>query len=268
MHAVAPRLLSEQLEADRAPLLKALPSLTELVNKATAEKITQAVIAVVEDMPDPREPKVEVFKRVLRISAEVRDFMLDRLEVAERQDGARPDIIRAAQIIDADFGKEDDLVRLLARVHALQAFIATPDGANLLAGYKRAANILKKEGFSQPVTPANAGVSGDGAGQEPHETPGSAGGMHFALSYTPEPAEAALAVALDSAEPAAADAVAREDFEGAMSALASLRAPIDAFFDSVIVNDPERDKRLSRLALLDRVRAAVHNVADFSRIDG
>ncbi|MDO7842546.1 glycine--tRNA ligase subunit beta [Sphingomonas immobilis] len=194
----------------------------------------------------------------------VRDFFADRLKVQQREAGVRHDLIDAVFAL----GGEDDLVRLLARVHALQAFIATPDGANLLAGYKRAANILKKEGFPQSVTPAQAGVSGDGAGQEPHEAPASAGATHLALSYTPEPAEAALAVALASAEPAAADAVAREDFEGAMSALASLRAPIDAFFDSVIVNDPERDKRLSRLALLDRVRAAVHNVADFSRIDG
>ncbi|PMY00649.1 glycine--tRNA ligase subunit beta, partial [Pseudomonas sp. MPR-R2A5] len=79
-------------------------------------------------------------------------------------------------------------------------------------------------------------------------------------SYTPEPAEAALALALDSAEPAAAAAVAREDFEAAMAALATLRAPIDAFFEGVIVNDPVQEKRAARLALLDRVRAAVHNV--------
>ena len=90
----------------------------------------------------------------------------------------------------------------------------------------------------------------------------------IALSYTPEPAEAALALALDSAEPAAAAAVAREDFEAAMAALATLRAPIDAFFEGVIVNDPVQEKRAARLALLDRVRAAVHNVADFSKIEG
>ena len=83
-----------------------------------------------------------------------------------------------------------------------------------------------------------------------------------------EPAEAALARALDSAEPAAAAAVAREDFEAAMAALATLRAPIDAFFEGVIVNDPDPEKRAARLALLDRVRAAVHNVADFSKIEG
>jgi glycyl-tRNA synthetase beta chain len=90
----------------------------------------------------------------------------------------------------------------------------------------------------------------------------------MSLSYTPEPGEADLIAALDSAEPAAASAVAAEDFAGAMAALASLRAPIDAFFDTVTVNDPDPAKRQSRLALLARVRAAVHTVADFSKIEG
>ena len=88
------------------------------------------------------------------------------------------------------------------------------------------------------------------------------------LSYTPETAEKALMDALDSAGPKAADAVEAEDFAGAMAALASLRVPIDAFFDDVTVNDANPDKRRARLALLDRFRAAVHNVADFSKIEG
>ena len=207
-------------------------------------------------------------------------FIIDRLKVQQREAGVRHDLIDAVFAL----GGEDDLVRLLARVKALQAFVGTADGTNLLAGYKRAANILKKEGHpapagddtpATPVTPAKAGVSGDGAGQEPRETPASAGVTNLAvknwqntLSYTPEIAETALIAALDAAEPAAASAVAREDFEGAMAALATLRAPIDAFFDGVIVNDPDPAKRSQRLALLDRVRAAVHQVADFSRIEG
>ena len=88
------------------------------------------------------------------------------------------------------------------------------------------------------------------------------------LSYTPEKAETALIAALDAAEPAAADAVRAEDFEAAMAALATLRAPIDAFFDSVTVNDSDANKRVARLALLARVRDAVHTVADFSKIEG
>lgn len=166
-------------------------------------------------------------------------FFADRLKVQQREAGVRHDLIDAVFAL----GGEDDLVRLLARVRALQAFVTTDDGANLLAGYKRAANILKKEGFE-------------------------AGAEQKTLSYTPERDEAALVAALDVAEPAAADAVAREDFAGAMAALASLRAPIDAFFDTVTVNDPDAEKRAARLALLARVRAAVHTVADFSKIEG
>jgi glycyl-tRNA synthetase beta chain len=173
------------------------------------------------------------------IGPDVLDFFADRLKVQQREAGVRHDLIDAVFAL----GGEDDLVRLLARVRALQAFVTTDDGANLLAGYKRAANILKKEGYK--------------AVQEGKT-----------LSYTPEKDEAALVAALDVAEPAAADAVAREDFGGAMAALASLRAPIDAFFDTVTVNDPDADKRAARLALLARVRAAVHNVADFSKIEG
>ena len=176
-------------------------------------------------------------------STDILDFLIDRLKVQQREAGVRHDLIDAVFAL----GGEDDLVRLLARVHALQAFIGTADGTNLLAGYKRAANILKKE--------APAGEGDHPAAQKP-------------LSYTPEPAEAALIAALDTAEPAAAEAIAREDFERAMAALATLRGPIDAFFDTVTVNDPDGDKRGARLALLDRVRAAVHNVADFSKIEG
>lgn len=167
-------------------------------------------------------------------------FVIDRFKVQQREFGIRHDIIDAAFHV-SDW-KDDDLVRLLARVHALQAFVGTEDGANLLAGYKRAANILKKEDFT--------------------------GGEEIALSYTPEPAERALVDALAEAGPRAAAAVAGEDFAGAMAALASLRAPIDAFFEQVTVNDADRAKRTFRLNLLARLRDAVHGVADFSKIEG
>ncbi|MCP3735993.1 glycine--tRNA ligase subunit beta [Sphingomonas sp. RP10(2022)] len=205
-----------------------------------------------------------IMKNALPAAAALRDFFADRLKVQQREAGVRHDLIDAVFAL----GGEDDLVRLLARVRALQAFVTTEDGANLLAGYKRAANILKKEGVTQIVTPANAGVSGEGAGQEPREAPAFAGATDSALTYTPEPAEAALIAALDAAEPAATAAVAAEDFERAMAALASLRAPIDAFFDDVTVNDADPAKRAARLALLARVRAAVHGVADFAKIEG
>ncbi|MCZ8136714.1 MAG: glycine--tRNA ligase subunit beta [Porphyrobacter sp.] len=167
------------------------------------------------------------------------DFFADRLKVQQREAGVRHDLIDAVFAL----GGEDDLVRLLARVHALQAFVTTEDGTNLLAGYKRAANILKKEGF---------------AATEGAQT----------LSYTPEPAEKALIDALDAAAPRAAEAVEAERFADAMAALATLRAPIDRFFEEVTVNAEEAEKRSSRLALLGRFRDAVHRVADFSRIEG
>jgi glycyl-tRNA synthetase beta chain len=166
---------------------------------------------------------------------QVMEFFADRLKVQQKEAGVRHDLIDAVFAL----GGEDDLVRLLARVHALQAFVGTEDGANLLAGYKRAANILKKEDFAET-----------------------------ALSHEPEPAEAALIAALDVAEPRAAAAIAAEDFASAMAALASLRAPIDAFFEDVTVNDADPAKRVARLTLLGRFRAAVHNVADFSKIEG
>ena len=190
----------------------------------------------------------------------VHDFFADRLKVQQREAGVRHDLIDAVFAL----GGEDDLVRLLARVHALQAFMATEDGANLLAGYKRAANILKKENF---VAPAQAGPASDGATQEPQAAPAFAGAT-APLPYTPEPAEAALIAALDAAAPKAAAAVEAEDFEGAMAALATLRAPIDAFFTDVTVNDSNEDKRAARLALLARMRDAVHRVADFGKIEG
>jgi glycyl-tRNA synthetase beta chain len=170
-------------------------------------------------------------------------FFADRLKVQQREAGVRHDLIDAVFAAKYQDGAgEEDIVRLLTRVRALQAFVTTEDGANLLAGYKRAANILKKENFG--------------------------GGENKPLSYAPEPSESALVAALDSAEPRARAAVAAEDFEGAMAALASLRGPIDRFFEEVTVNDADPDKRLARLALLARVRDAVQAVADFSKIEG
>lgn len=214
---------------------------------------------------------------------DVIEFFADRLKVQQREAGVRHDLIDAVFAL----GGEDDLVRLLARVKALQAFMGSDDGANLLAGYKRAANILKKEGWEAQITSAaepapsehdHQGIPATGEEdvlvevEDPDFAPIVAEFARDerarALSYTPEPAELALMAALDAAAPLAESAVANENFEGAMAALASLRAPIDAFFDSVTVNDPDPAKRAARLALLARVRDAVHTVADFSKIEG
>jgi glycyl-tRNA synthetase beta chain len=210
------------------------------------------------------------------------DFFADRLKVQQREAGVRHDLIDAVFAL----GGEDDLVRLLARVKALQAFVETPEGADLLTGYKRAANILKKEGWTPLPAREGLGVGAAEGGRNSEQEEGSlrspptpspsVAGRGIAaeqvknksLSYTPEKEEAALIAALDSAEPKARAAVEAEDFEGAMAALATLRAPVDAFFDKVTVNDPDPAKRAARLDLLARMRDAVHRVADFSRIEG
>ena len=197
-------------------------------------------------------------------SEELLGFIADRLKVQQREAGVRHDLIDAVFAL----GGEDDLVRLLARVKALQSFMDAEDGTNLLAGYKRAANILKKE--NHLVIPAQAGIQGGSDDQVNLDSRlrGNDGGGGKALSYTPEKAEKALIDALDAAEPKATAAIDAEDFGAAMAALASLRAPIDAFFDEVTVNDEDKDKRAARLDLLLRFRNAVHQVADFSKIEG
>ncbi|WCT78437.1 glycine--tRNA ligase subunit beta [Novosphingobium humi] len=169
---------------------------------------------------------------------EIITFFADRLKVQQKEAGVRHDLIDAVFAL----GGEDDLVRLLARVHALQAFVQTDDGKNLLAGYKRAANILKaeeKKGWDADVT-----------------------------NPAPEPAEAALIAALADATPKAEAAVAAEDFTGAMAALATLRSAVDDFFNDVTVNAEDPSIRSARLGLLSQLRAATHKVADFSRIEG
>jgi glycyl-tRNA synthetase beta subunit len=185
-------------------------------------------------------------------------FLADRLKVQQREAGVRHDLIDAVFAL----GGEDDLVRLLARVKALQAFVATQEGADLLAGYKRAANILKSSGDAKGTVPSEA----------PWTVPGGAVEGSARNGTVPKegqsPAEVQLLTALNTAEPLAASAIAAEQFEDAMAALASLRAPIDAFFDGVMVNDPDPEKRAFRVGLLTRFRDAVCQVADFSRIEG
>jgi glycyl-tRNA synthetase beta chain len=163
-------------------------------------------------------------------------------------------------------GGEDDLVRLLARVKALQAYITTAEGANLLAAYKRAANIFKQADGAEKtsVAPAQAGAHHVSQSETTDEIGSSLRWSDADLGSE----ESALRNALDAAEPKATAALSVEDFEGAMAALATLRAPIDAFFEAVMVNDPDPAKRAFRLGLLARFRVAVTQVADFSKIEG
>ena len=169
-------------------------------------------------------------------------FLADRLKVHLRDEGIRHDVIDAA----FQLGGQDDLVLLVARVRALQAFVSTDEGANLLAGYRRAVNILeaeeKKDGVEYSLDP------------------------HPKLAETD--AEKALFAALDAAEAAIGPALEAEDFAAAMTALSALRAPIDAFFETTVVNADAPMVRRNRLCLLHRIRSVMNRVAVFSAVEG
>jgi len=210
--------------------------------------------------------------RLDRTADELLDFFADRLKVQQREAGVRHDLIDAVFAL----GGEDDLVRLLARVSALQSFVETEDGADLLTAYKRAANILKKENWVGPQvmsSPREQGIPQTGE-EDPLvlvDDPvlkDAIAEMASGQAGADLPQEKALIAALDTAETRASAAVDAEDFTAAMAALASLRRPIDDFFDHVTVNDPDAGKRERRLNLLMRFRDAVNRVADFSRIEG
>ncbi len=276
--AVLSRIHAQTIKRDGAPVVTFAAAMADLVNVENAKAMFDAFASLTKATPSTEKQKQEVLHRGVSLAAEVRDFIIDRFEVTQRQSGNRVDVIRAAKTLDLNHAQEDDLVRLLARVHALQAFVETGEGGNLLAGYKRAANILKKEGFTPlPVGEGQGASAPRGEGDAPSSATSSPSPSHPAAPGGPlplpggeglEPAEAALIAALDAAEPRAIAAIEAEDFEGAMAALAVLRAPIDAFFDDVTVNDADPAKRAARLGLLARFRAAVHRVADFSKIEG
>lgn len=169
-------------------------------------------------------------------------FFADRLKVQLRDQGARHDLVDAV----FSLGGQDDLLMVVRRVEALGKFLETDDGKNLLAGTKRASNILSIE--------------------EKKDKRAFDGAPDPALYKLDE--EKALAKAIEQVKSEAGAAVAREDFAGAMSAMAKLRPAVDAFFDKVKVNDDEPKVRENRLMLLNEIRAATRAVADFSKIEG
>jgi glycyl-tRNA synthetase beta chain len=173
-------------------------------------------------------------------------FFADRLKVQLREKGVRHDVVDAVSAL----GGEDDLVRLLARVEAVQSFLATEAGKNLLTAYGRAANIVRAEEKKDKTLAAKIAGAPDAALMEQSE-------------------EKTVAAALADIERLVKSALQREDFAGAMTAFADLRQPIDSFFEKVTVNVAEKpDLRLNRLKLLNQIRATMDSVADFSRIEG
>lgn len=177
----------------------------------------------------------------LEVDADLLAFFHDRLKVSLRDAGARHDLVDA--VISAD---SNDMLQITQRADALSTLLSSADGQNLLAGYKRATNILAAEEKKDGRTYA-ASLQQD------------------ALKL---PEETALAFAVDAVHAAVSNHVAKDDFRGAMAELATLRAPVDAFFTAVLVNDADPDVRANRLNLLSRLRDTMHLVADFSKIAG
>jgi glycyl-tRNA synthetase beta chain len=228
--------------------------------------LQSAIDALARDGIEISLPRAGTSRRNIHsIAGDVMVFIVERLRVLVRDEGTRHDVLSAAYhtkdhrtpirvnaegarllLMNVSYNAEDDLLRLLARTDSVAALLGTEDGANLLAAYKRAANILSIENKH------------DG----PHTFPVDPMRLEA-------PDEVILAATLDAIEPLVGNALNSEDFTAAMTALARLRPPLDAFFAHVTVNDTARpDLRLNRLALLHRLRAAMDQVADFSRIEG
>ncbi|MBS0241443.1 MAG: glycine--tRNA ligase subunit beta [Proteobacteria bacterium] len=188
------------------------------------------------------EPKQFNGASVYPSMVDLLSFFADRLKVHLREKGARHDLIDAV----FSLGGQDDLALIVKRVEALDEFLKSDDGANLLAGVKRAANILGIEEKKDKTSFAGA----------------------YDIGLLKEPEEAALAAAIEQAKQDTVAALNVENFTGAMNALADLRAPVDAFFEKVTVNAPDARLRENRLKLLAEIRAATLNVADFSKIAG
>ncbi|MBR1199579.1 glycine--tRNA ligase subunit beta [Bradyrhizobium sp. AUGA SZCCT0240] len=187
-----------------------------------------------------REPFAKL--AIDKLANDLLSFFADRLKVQLRDQGARHDLVDAV----FSLGGQDDLLMVVRRVEALGKFLDTDDGKNLLAGTKRASNILSIE--------------------EKKDKRSFDGAPDVSLYKLDE--EKALAKAIDQVKSEAGAAVAKEDFAAAMSAMAKLRPAVDAFFDKVKVNDDEPKVRENRLKLLNEIRAATRAVADFSKIEG
>ena len=178
----------------------------------------------------------------LAVEPDLLAFFHDRLKVSLRDAGARHDLVDAVITRDSN-----DILEITRRVEALSALLSTDDGKNLLAGYKRAANILAAEEKKDART----------------YEPRTAAREVFTLE-----AENALVSAIESVDAAAAAKVRANDYKGAIAALATLRAPVDTFFEQVLVNDKDATVRANRLHLLAALRNTMHLVADFSKIAG
>jgi glycyl-tRNA synthetase beta chain len=233
------------LENDlRVPLLSIVDSATTLVEKST-HALAQAEAK--------KKPGINLVahgvalvewsgRKVRANSVDLLSFFADRLKVFLRDQGKRHDLIDAVFAL----GGQDDLALIVRRVEALDAFLKTDDGTNLLAGVKRAANILSIEEKKDKKSYAGP----------------------YDLSLLKEKEETALAAAIEAVKQDTVAAIQVENFAGAMRALSELRAPVDQFFEKILVNADDAKIRENRLRLLSEIRAATQTVADFSKISG
>ncbi len=230
-----------------ADKLDALTSFWSIGEKPTGSRdpfaLRRAALGVIRIVV---ENKLRLPLRPFLKADDLLSFFAERLKVQMREKGVRHDVVDAV----VSLGGEDDLVRLLARVEALQAFLGTEAGKNLLTAYGRAANIVRAEEKKDKGLAAKIAGAPDAALLEQVE-------------------EKSVASALDEVARKVKPALAAEDFAGAMAAFAGLRGPIDALFDKVTVNVTDRPEiRLNRLKLLNQIRATMDTVADFSKIEG
>ncbi len=222
-------------------------SLADVFGRAIAGYISQEHVAVRQGIEGWSLPKASVRDTVQSAydawtAGGTRNFISDRLKVQLREQGARHDLVDAVFALEG----QDDLLLIVRRVEALGKFLDSEDGKNLLAGYKRAANIIRIEEKKDQTTYAG--------------TPDR--------ELYKQPEEESLAFEIERARLGTTRAVKNEDFEGAMSHMARLRPYVDAFFDKVTVNVDDKPVRENRLKLLNEIRAATRAVADFSRIEG
>src|SRR5690606_15584844 len=224
-------------------------AVSELFDADFPEQVSKKEIEDIKRYMESAEERYDAAVTLRRLQVSVRVynshdglmlFFHDRLKVYLRDQGARHDLIDAVITPDAD-----DLLLIVRRVEALSELLGTEDGKNLLTGTNRAVSIVAAEEKK---------------------------GTRIAEAVDPglftEPAEKALHAAVNQVEKEAAEAIQKQDFSAAIKALASLRAPIDSFFEEVLVNDENDSIRANRLALLNRIRQATGQVADFSKIAG
>jgi glycyl-tRNA synthetase beta chain len=230
-----------------ADKIEALTSFWSIGEKPTGSRdpfaLRRAALGVIRIVV---ENKLRLPLRRFLVADDLMSFIAERLKVQVREKGVRHDVVDAVFAL----GGEDDLVRLLARVEAVQSFLETEAGKNLLTAYARAANIVRAEEKKDKSLAVKITGAPDAKLLEQAE-------------------EKAVATALGDIEREVKPALQREDFAAAMKSFAGLRAPIDSFFEKVTVNVTDKpDLRLNRLKLLNQIRATMDSVADFSKIEG